>query len=184
MDPQGFSNGLFGWRYRGLHECGAQFPPRGERRLAERIADGPRQICQMNSFQQAQPAAILGVSTPSRTAGSRSGHNQIDRSHPMGTDDYSVELIAPLNCQIWENPLWHPEAATIFFLDIAPGIVHDFTPSTGVCRPFCQTRVTGGFTLQGDGSPLLFQDSGLCIVGMDGTQREVASNLCPENDRF
>ncbi|MBI4166282.1 MAG: SMP-30/gluconolactonase/LRE family protein [Acidobacteria bacterium] len=102
----------------------------------------------------------------------------------MRTNDYSVEIVAPLSCQIGENPLWHPEAATLFFLDIAEGLVHGYTPSTGVCRVFCQTRVTGGFTLQEDGSLLLFQDGRLCIVGMDGAQRGVASNLCPENERF
>jgi len=38
--------------------------------------------------------------------------------------------------------------------------------------------------LQEDGSLLLFQDGRISILTLDGTQREVACNLCPANDRF
>lgn len=102
----------------------------------------------------------------------------------MQIKDYVTELVAPLNCQVGENPLWHAEAATLFFVDILAGTVYAYTPSTGNHRVFCQTRVTGGFTLQEDGSLLLFQDSRICILGLDGTQREVVSGLCPQNERF
>ena len=102
----------------------------------------------------------------------------------MPTKDYVTELVAPLNCQVGENPLWHPEAAALFFVDIPAGTVYAYTPSTKSHRIFCQTRVTGGFTLQEDGSLLLFQDGRICVLGLDGSQREVASGLCPQNERF
>lgn len=102
----------------------------------------------------------------------------------MPTPDNTVELVAPLNCQVGENPLWHPEAATLFFVDILAGTVFAYTPANKTCRVFCQTRITGGFTLQEDGSLLLFQDGRVAILSMDGTLREVMSGLCPHNARF
>jgi D-xylonolactonase len=38
--------------------------------------------------------------------------------------------------------------------------------------------------LQADGTFLLFQDGRVSILGLDGVQRVVASDLCPGNDRF
>jgi D-xylonolactonase len=102
----------------------------------------------------------------------------------MDTTSYTTELVAALNCQIGENPLWHAGAGTLFFLDIPAGIVYAYKPSDGSCRVAGRTRVTGGFTLQENGSLLLFQDGRISILGLDGVQREVASNLCPENERF
>jgi D-xylono/L-arabinono-1,4-lactonase len=95
-----------------------------------------------------------------------------------------AELIAPLHCEIGEGPLWHPDLGALFFLDIPPGVIHAYYPSTHVCRPFCKTRVTGGFTLQADGSLLLFQDGHIVILQMNGLLHEVADNQCPGNERF
>src|ERR1035441_10741648 len=36
----------------------------------------------------------------------------------MNARDAIVDLVAPLACEVGENPLWHPEAETLFFLDI------------------------------------------------------------------
>jgi D-xylono/L-arabinono-1,4-lactonase len=98
------------------------------------------------------------------------------------TNDY--ELVAPLNCEIGEGPLWHQEAELLFFLDIAAGMLYAYSPSTGSCHVHGRTRVTGGFTLQQDGSLLLFQDGRIAILALDGTLREVASGACPGNERF
>lgn len=102
----------------------------------------------------------------------------------MSVLPYSVELIAPLDCQIGENPLWHSEAQTLFFLNISAGEVHAYKPSTRQSTVICRTRVTGGFTFQQDGSLLLFQDGSISVLMLDGTLREVASDLFPRNERF
>jgi D-xylonolactonase len=47
-----------------------------------------------------------------------------------------------------------------------------------------RTRVTGGFTLQEDGTLLLFQDGHIAILAADGGVREVAAHACVGNDRF
>jgi sugar lactone lactonase YvrE len=97
---------------------------------------------------------------------------------------HSVELVVPLKCEIGESPLWHSESRVLFFLDIPAGIVFKFEPSLQACQVFARTRVTGGFTLQQDGSLLLFQDGTIALLRMDGTLREVATNICPTNERF
>lgn len=102
----------------------------------------------------------------------------------MATNDITPVLVAPLNCQVGENPLWHPELQTLFFVDIFGGTVYTYTPSTESHRLFCQTRVTGGFTFQEDGSLLLFQDGAISMLGLDGSLREVATGMCPQNERF
>ena len=36
----------------------------------------------------------------------------------------SVELVASLGCEIAENPLWHPDAERLLFIDIPAGTVY------------------------------------------------------------
>ena len=102
----------------------------------------------------------------------------------MSTAQYSVELVAPLVCEIGENPLWHSDSKQLFFLDIPAGEVHAYDPSKTTLTLHSRTRVSGGFTIQQDGSLLLFQDGRISLLQPDGTLREVGSGLCPRNDRF
>ena len=95
-----------------------------------------------------------------------------------------VELVAETQCEVGESPLWHPDANCLFFFDITVGIVYEYNPSSAEWRPFSRGNVTGGLTLQEDGSLLLFQDGRISVLGLDGVQRELASGLCPENERF
>jgi sugar lactone lactonase YvrE len=100
-------------------------------------------------------------------------------------NNYSeVELVASLTCEIGENPLWHEEEKKLFFVDIPAGAVYTYDPATQCCTVLSRTRVTGGFTLQQDGSLLLFQDGPIAILALDGGLRQVASEMCPGNDRF
>jgi D-xylonolactonase len=102
----------------------------------------------------------------------------------MNTEQYSVDLVAHLNCQIGENPLWHAESGKLLIVDITAGEVLSYDPSTCSSTLISKTRVTGGFTIQEDGSLLLFQDGRLSLLNLDGTLRLVARDQCPENDRF
>ena len=96
----------------------------------------------------------------------------------------SAELVAPLACTIGENPLWHAEEEKIYFLDIPAGEVFAYDPAVRQSRVVCRTRVTGGFTIQEDGSLLLFQDGHIALLSRDGSVREVASGQCRGNGRF
>jgi sugar lactone lactonase YvrE len=101
----------------------------------------------------------------------------------VGTAE-SVEVALALGCDIGENPLWHEDAKRLFFVDIPPGTVYAYDPAAGNYDVLCRTRITGGFTLQQDGSLLLFQDGKIARLGLDGSLREMASGCCPGNDRF
>ena len=94
------------------------------------------------------------------------------------------ELVAPLSLEVGENPLWHADAATVYFEDILGGTIHAYIPATGAYQLVCKTHITGGFTIQEDGSLLLFQDGRLSLMSLNGSVREVASGLLPNNNRF
>jgi len=102
----------------------------------------------------------------------------------MSENQVQIDLVAPLNCEVGENPLWHPEAKTLFLLDITAGTVYAYDPAKQNCAVVCRTRITGGFTLHRDGSLLLFQDGRIAVLKTNGDLREVASGLCAGNDRF
>jgi D-xylonolactonase len=74
--------------------------------------------------------------------------------------------------------------AKLFFVDIPRGTVYTYDPARRDCRVFNRTHVTGGFTLQQDGSLLLFQDGRIASLALDGTLRQVAGDQCPANQRF
>lgn len=95
-----------------------------------------------------------------------------------------MELVAPLDCHTGENPLWCERRKKLLFADIPRGVVYGYDPATAKCDVMARTRVTGGFTLQEDGSLLLFQDGPIAVLGTDGAVREVARDACPGNDRF
>lgn len=96
----------------------------------------------------------------------------------------NVELVAALDCETGENPLWCEERRLLLFVDIPRGIMYGYDPAAAKCAVIARTRVTGGFTLQEDGSLLLFQDGRIAVLARDGIVHEVARDACPGNERF
>ncbi len=94
------------------------------------------------------------------------------------------ELVAATTCEIGENPMWHPDLGKVFYLDIAPGKVYEYDPSSGKHRLFTQGPVTGGMIVQEDGRMVLLQDGRISILGLDGVQKEVLKGLSPQGVRF
>ena len=92
--------------------------------------------------------------------------------------------VAGTNCEIGENPMWHADHRIVYYLDIAPGKVYSYDPSTGDHRLFSQGPITGGILLQEDGRMVLLQDGRLSILGADGKQAVVRGGLSPEGARF
>ena len=105
------------------------------------------------------------------------------KSNEAGADP-RVELLAPLDCETGENPLWCERRKKVLFADIPRGVIYEYDPATAKCDVIARTRVTGGFTLQEDGSLLLFQDGPIAVLGTDRVVREVARDACPGNERF
>ncbi|HTZ73132.1 MAG TPA: SMP-30/gluconolactonase/LRE family protein, partial [Candidatus Aquilonibacter sp.] len=99
-------------------------------------------------------------------------------------EEVRAELVAPLNCHTGENPLWCGRRNLLLFVDIPNGAIYGYDPSQTGYDVLARTRVTGGFTLQEDGSLLLFQDGRIAQLGVDEAVRELKRDACPGNDRF
>jgi sugar lactone lactonase YvrE len=70
------------------------------------------------------------------------------------------KVVADYACEIGENPLWHPLEKAVYWCDVARGRIFRYVPSTGKHEPVYQGEVVGGFTIQTDGSLLLFMAKG------------------------
>ena len=77
-------------------------------------------------------------------------------------------LIADYACETGENPLWHPVERRLYWIDIPTGRLFRYDPATGHHEQCYQGRIVGGFTIQADGSLLLFMDRGTIALWRDG----------------
>jgi sugar lactone lactonase YvrE len=96
-----------------------------------------------------------------------------------------LELIANYNCQIGENPLWHPIEKKVYWLDIPKGTIFRYDPQTNTHEVAHQGEVTGGFTIQEDGSLLLFSARGAVRNLKNGAVKTIIESIPgEENNRF
>jgi D-xylonolactonase len=79
-----------------------------------------------------------------------------------------LELIADYNCVCGENPLWHPLERRLYWLDIVNPRMFRYDPATAHHEQFYEGRTVGGFTIQADGSLLLFMDRGAVATWRNG----------------
>jgi len=70
------------------------------------------------------------------------------------------EIIADLPCVTGENPLWHPAERCVYWTDIPSGVLYRHDPRRARTETFHIGTPVGGFTLQADGSLLLFMARG------------------------
>lgn len=90
--------------------------------------------------------------------------------------------IADYRCHTGEGPLWHPDEERLYWVDIPNGRLFRYDPATGDHEQCYETDVIGGFTIQTDGSLLLFEDGGRIETWHDGTTRTVVDELEAELD--
>ena len=98
----------------------------------------------------------------------------------------NVELIADTKCHTGEGPLWHTTEKRAYWSDITNGQLFRFDPATGKYECVMHDRPVGGFTLQADGSLLLFRDKGNIVIWRDGKILKTVVESMPghENTRF
>ena len=95
------------------------------------------------------------------------------------------ELIADYQCHTGEGPLWHPTEKRLYWGDIPTGRMFRFDPATGRHEQFYNGDVVGGFTIQADGSLLLFMAEGRVATWRDGELVDVIVSLPgEEGNRF
>jgi sugar lactone lactonase YvrE len=96
-----------------------------------------------------------------------------------------LELIADYACEIGENPLWHPTERRLYWTDISTGRLFRYSPADGTYEQYYHGRSVGGFTIQSDGSLLLFMDRGTIAVLRDGALTEIVPEIPGEqSSRF
>jgi D-xylono/L-arabinono-1,4-lactonase len=89
-------------------------------------------------------------------------------------------LIADYACETGENPLWHPVERRLYWIDIPTGRLFRYDPATGHHEQCYQGRIVGGFTIQADGSLLLFMDRGTIALWRDGVLAEIVPEIPDE----
>ena len=92
------------------------------------------------------------------------------------------ELIADYLNHVGEGPLWHVTDRRLYWVDIPQGRIFWFDPETGEHAQFFQERVIGGFTIQQDGSLLLFMDRGSIAILREGELSYVVDEILEERD--
>jgi D-xylono/L-arabinono-1,4-lactonase len=91
-----------------------------------------------------------------------------------------LELIADYQCQTGEGPLWHPFEKRIYWVDIPAGRLFRYDPASGRHEMVYEGDQIGGYTIQADGSLLLFQSQGEVNVWKDGIRRNLIAGLPDE----
>ncbi len=93
--------------------------------------------------------------------------------------------VANYHCQTGENPLWDERSGRILWLDIETGRL--FRADHETLEHECFHRVdgkVGGFTLQEDGSLLLFESDRIALLDTNGRRRVLAQGIDPDMSRF
>ena len=95
------------------------------------------------------------------------------------------ELVADTRCALGEGPLWHPGEGRLYWTDITGGALYRYSPADGIHERCFDGPQVGGFTLQEDGSLLLFMERGAIKRWRDGQLQTLMEEIPEErNTRF
>ncbi len=90
------------------------------------------------------------------------------------------ELIADYQCQIGENALWHPLERRLYWTDVTGGRLFRYDPVTGKHEQCYSGPPVGGFTVQADGTLLLFMARGAIAQWRDGHLKYLIEEISDE----
>ncbi|HSU42192.1 MAG TPA: SMP-30/gluconolactonase/LRE family protein [Polyangiaceae bacterium] len=96
----------------------------------------------------------------------------------------AAEAVANYHCVVGENPLFNAEEGRIYWLDIETGRLFRASHATLEHECFYQGPVTGGFTLQADGSLLLFEVDRIARLDRNGERRVLVEGIDADMQRF
>lgn len=92
------------------------------------------------------------------------------------------ELIADYNCLVGEGPLWHPDEQAVYWVDIPQGRLFRYDPASGEHNQIFEGPQIGGFTIQADGSLLLFMERGAIATLRDGSLDYIVREIPAERE--
>lgn len=90
------------------------------------------------------------------------------------------QLIADYQCRVGEGPMWHPMERCVYWVDIPSGRMFRYDPATDHHRLFFEGPQIGGFTVQADGSLLLFMEKGAIAVLKNGSLEYILEDIPEE----
>jgi D-xylonolactonase len=92
---------------------------------------------------------------------------------------------ADIACEVGEGPLWHADEEVVYWCDIPQGRLYRYDPAAGDHELVYEDEDEriGGYTIQRDGSLLLFQEAG-AVRRLDQETGSVATVAGPDPDRF
>jgi D-xylonolactonase len=94
-------------------------------------------------------------------------------------------VVADYLCDCGEGPLWHPDEKVVYWVDIPNGRLFRYDPADGSHEQLLEGPAIGGFTIQEDGSLLLFMAQGAIREWRDGDLRTLVESLPgEEGSRF
>jgi D-xylonolactonase len=96
-----------------------------------------------------------------------------------------VVPVANYHCEVGENPLWDERTGQILWLDIDTGRLFRADDETLDHECFHRSDgKVGGFTLQANGSLLLFESDRIALLEEDGRRRVLVEGIDPDMARF
>lgn len=95
---------------------------------------------------------------------------------------YEIDLIADYGCVTGEGPLWHPVEKKLYWTDIPKGRMFRYDPKRNQHECFYRGDIVGGFTIQSDGSLLLFMDKGAIGIWKEGELTPLFEHIPEESD--
>lgn len=97
----------------------------------------------------------------------------------------SIERIADTRCETGEGPMWHPGEECLYWIDIQGKKLYRYDPESEEYERLLNGYQIGGYTINVDGSLLLFMDQGQ-IARWDGTGLQTLIDELPDeqNSRF
>jgi D-xylono/L-arabinono-1,4-lactonase len=81
-----------------------------------------------------------------------------------------------------ENPLWHPQQQCLYWTDIPQGEMFRYYPHNDTWEQIYRGEPVGGFTIQSDGSLLLFKQRGAIEIWQEGNITILLPELPAEID--
>ena len=98
------------------------------------------------------------------------------------SDNNKPEIMVNCACVTGENPLWHPTEARVYWVDIPSGHLYRYSPTTLKTEMFDIGVEVGGFTIQPDGSLVLFMAKGAVAFWREGKLATVIGEILAERD--
>ena len=95
-----------------------------------------------------------------------------------------MTLIVNEHCVTGENPYWNPDDQSVLWTDIPNGKLFRYVIETGSHSQIYEGPQVGGFTMQNDGSLLLFRETDIAVRGSDGSVDSLLSFSVPGMSRF